>query len=226
MVVCAATGVAVTGLGISDTNADGLGVAGTGYTRLATATKSGTDGVAMFVRNYLIGLPGSTNTTWNTSGQAGSTGGGLFVYSVAGVPRAGVNSVRIIGSTSQVGVQQNGTAATAPAPALPAAALTTNGCFAVVFNGTNPAGPTAPTGFTRLNNSGYGTPAAGLCDARANSGITTATFTFTSNSASAFGAIAVEFDISTLSFDQSHIRTDSGFIPTDTLQSVNRSSIF
>jgi hypothetical protein len=92
-------------------------------------------------------------------------------------------------------------AAGTPALTFPAAVLTTNPTFGFVGNASNPANVTAPTGHTTLANGGYSTPTTGEAYVARLSGFTGPTLTWAGASASAFGAIAVEIDITSPAAD-------------------------
>jgi len=157
------------------------------YTLLQCAKlKSSADRLSVFVRNQLL-----TNTTSTTcSPIAGAnTSRNAHVIAFSGMSKVGAAAIKQSAKT------ENGAAAGTPAVTLGASADTNNALVYVVGNGTNPAGMTTPTGFTERADTGQNTPSIGLENCTANSGITIATITSGSTSASAFGAIAVELDV-------------------------------
>lgn len=183
VVVAASTGAATTA--VTDNNADLEGA----YTQVdANRTGFSTTGtLTVWVRNSLIG---SATSTVFTATQTGSTGGGLDVYRVSGMARAGAGAVRSAGG------QSTGTLGTTPAPVLSLTPLTTNPIITAVANGTSPAGVTGPASYTATTNLGYATPTTGLVVAFISSGITSATVTWGSTSATAFASTAIELDSS------------------------------
>jgi len=183
VVVAPATGVATSN--VTDNNADGLGT----YTKIGSSfTGFSTAGdLSIWVRNARIG---SATSTVFTATQTSSTGGGLDVFRVSGMYRTGAGAVRSSGG------QSSGTSSTTPAPVLSNTPLTGNPIITAVCNGTSPAGVTGPSTYTAPTNLGYATPTTGLDTAFINSGITNATITWGSTSASAFASIAIELDAS------------------------------
>ncbi len=183
VVIVAATGVA-SGLGVSDNNADGHG----NYTQIVSSVKNtSADQMAAFVRADPI--RSATATTWTTSGDGSSTGGGLYVMRITGAALSGAAFIR------QSGAQNNGAASGTPTVALGVgAALTGNALITVMWNTTNAAPTlTVPTGFTVSDvNTNYNTPGTGIQGTHANSGITASAITWGSTSASAFSALAFE----------------------------------
>jgi len=189
VIVVAATGVATTA--VTDNNADGLGT----YTKISASEFTGfstTGNLNMWVRNALIGS--ATSTIFSVT-QTSSTGVGLDVYRIAGMSQTGAAAVRGYGG------QSTGTASTAPAPVLSVTPLTGNPIITAVASGTNPPALTAPGSFTAtVTNTGYTVPTTGLDTTYASSGITSATVTWGSNSATAFASMAVEFTTSPLAY--------------------------
>lgn len=129
----------------------------------------------------------SMTVTFTPAGSPTSTGVAISVVRVSGMTRLGWNAVR------QVQFQQNQSSAT-PAPVFPQAALTGNPCLGAVANATNPAGMTAPSGWSELHDTGYATPTTGLETVAIDSGFTGTTVTWGSSSASAFCSAIIELD--------------------------------
>lgn len=183
VVVVAATGVG-SGLGVSDNNADGHG----GYTQIVSSVKSASaDQIAAFVRADPV--RSGTSTTWTTSGDGASSGGGLAVFRVTGATISGAAFIR------QSGSQNNAAAAATPATALgTGAALTTDALLAAVWDTTNAAPTlTVPPGFAASDvNTNYNTPGTGLQITHANSGVTASTITWGTAYPSAGSAISFE----------------------------------
>lgn len=169
----------------TDNNAGGGGT----YTNVVSALKAtSADRADIWVRSAL--MTSATSTTF-THNAAGSTGGGILVFKVTGMDRAGTAAIKSSGSQAN---QASGT----PAPVLSATPLTGNPVISAVFNATNPAGTTIPSSFTDRSNTGYATPTAGIRGVSRDSGQTNATITWGGASASAFASVAVELDTSFL----------------------------
>lgn len=182
VVVCNATGVNTTA--VADNNADGLGT----YTKVdVDRTGFSTAGTLnVWIRNSLVGS--ATSTTY-TATQTTSTGGGLSVFSVAGMTRTGALAVRSSGG------QSTGTAVTTPAPVLSLTPDTANPIIAAVANGTSSSTTvTERTGYTEATDLGFINPPTGFETCFLNSGETSATLTFGSTTATTFASIAVELD--------------------------------
>lgn len=180
VIVTCYTGIA-TNILPTDNNADGHGT----YSLVVAALKNASaDRVAIYVRADAIQRAASTTFT---IAPGASSGGGLQVFKITGMTISGPAVVR------QSGSQANGAAAGTPTCALAGAALTGNPLIGAVFNATNPATMTAPTGFTENLDTGYATPTTGYESVLASSGVTASTITWGSTSASAFGAVVAEF---------------------------------
>lgn len=148
--------------------------------------------ISVWVRTALIG---SATSTVFTATQASSSGGGLRVFAVVGMSRTGLEAVRAAAAAF------NASGATTPAVTLWTPALTGNALIAGLVNSSSPAAVTPPTSFTEdpTPDLGYSTPTTGIETARVNSGITAATITWGSTSATAWRAVVVELDTSALS---------------------------
>lgn len=184
VVVVVLTGATTTPT-VTDDNGSGTytEVSGGGFFKAASADK-----VWIFVRNALVPATASTIITMTSPG--GDTGGGLLVYRLTGMTRVGAAAVR------QIAGQSNQAAAGTPAPVFAAAPLTGNSLIGAVFNATNVATLTPPTGWTEKHDTGYATPTTGIETATIDSGFTSTTVTWGSTSASAFASIAAEMDAS------------------------------
>lgn len=182
VVVCCLTGAA-TAPSVTDDQS------GT-YTEVTGGSLKNTsaDGLWVFVRTALV--PATLSTVITMTSPGGDTGGGLLVYRLTGMSRVNSAAVR------QFARQQNQAAAGTPAPVLGAAALTGNSLIGAVFNATNVATLTPPTGWTEKHDTGYNTPTSGVETATIDSGFTGTTVTWGSTSASAFAAVVVEMDAS------------------------------
>ena len=181
VVIAPATGVATSV--VTDNNPDGLGAyvkIGSSFTGFSTAGD-----LSVWVRTALIGS--ATNTTWTIT-QTASTGGGADIFRVSGMTLVGAAAVRSSGG------QSTGTLGTTPAPVLSKTPVTQNPIITAVCNGTSPGGVTGPATYTAPTNLGYTVPTTGLDTAFINSGITSATVTWGSTSATAFASIAIELD--------------------------------
>lgn len=173
---------------VTDNNSDGFGTT-PGYVKITSGTRGGTDNFGVWVRQTLIGS--NTSTTFTRTASA-DTGGGLSVCRVAGMFKEGADAV------IRSGLQDNGTAATTPAPSWSSgdSANPSNLILGSIWNATNPAGMTQPTGYSEpFTDGGYATPNRGNEVVNRDSGETGSTITWGSTSASAFSAIIVELDI-------------------------------
>lgn len=164
---------------------DSLGGA---WSRITEALKSSSaDLMTLFVRDALV-TSGSSVSVGVTTQTAG-TGCLISVGWVTGMSRAGTSAVR------QSARRQNQGAGTS-AVHFAAPCLTSNSVAAFLGNSTNAAGMSPPTGFSEVEDFGHATPAKGLEVAYVNNGFTDSGVTWGSNSASVYGAIAIEFDTS------------------------------
>lgn len=141
-----------------------------------------------FVRPNFIQYKGVSTTFTHAPGA--STGGGLAVYAIRGIAKVNTAAIR------QAAAQANHASGSAPAPTFSSSVLTGNPVISAVFNGTNPPGLTAKSGYTRDLNTGYATPTTGIDTMSITSGETGTAITWGSSSASAFSSIAIEFDMS------------------------------
>lgn len=114
----------------------------------------------------------------------------ISVFSVSGMSNVGLSAVR------QSAEQTGGGVGATPAPAFSGAALTTNPVLGIVMNTTNPAGLTAPSGWTEPagGDTGYSSPTTGCEVCFRSSGETGTTITWGSTSATAFSAGIMELD--------------------------------
>lgn len=217
IVVAATSGLSGGTISVTDDNAGGHGT----YVQVdADRTGFSTTGVlTVWVRADTIQ---SATSTIFTATQTSSSGGGLTVYQIAGMSIAGPAAIRSNGG------QSSGGSGTTPAPVLDKTPLTTNVIITSVANGTNVAGMTQPATYTQAPTPdvGYNAPATGLSCAFKNSGITNATITWGSTSASAFASVAIELDISVpLIYPDTAPERGAGMLPPDS-QAVNRSSVW
>lgn len=167
---------------------------GSGATTFSLVTSGTANGAAdtnyCFISNTYVTDTDGHVVTFDCTGDP-ATGAIVACFTVSDVPRVGLDAIR-------QSAKQDTTAAGTPAPAFGAAALTGNPTLGMVGNGTNPAGMTPPTSWTESSGAdvGYGTPATGLEAVFRNSGFTGTTVTWGSASASAFGSIIIELDLS------------------------------
>lgn len=171
----------------TDNNSDGAG--GTGqYSRLNTCVKaSSADTMQMWVRESKIG---SASSTTFTHAPGTSTGGGLGVFKITGMNRAGLLAL------VQSAIQSNQAAAGTPTPVLGSAASTNNPLIGGVFNATNPATMTARSSpaYTERFDTGWATPTTGVETMSIDSGETGTSIAWGGTSASAFCSIIVELN--------------------------------
>jgi hypothetical protein len=209
--LCGATGN-TSATAPTDNNSDGLG----SYTQVGSTflKASSADALTVWVRNSLIGSATSTTFTHNP----GTTSGG-FVAAVkaTGMSVAGLKAIR------QSAGQQNATAATTPAPVLPATPYRENPVFGAVFNATNPATmtPRSSPSYTERGDTGYSTPTSGFEVMTIDSGETSATITWGGTSASAFASFAAE--LNTTAFFEPHVSTTPTSAQMDAVASVSES---
>ena len=195
VVICAMTGTTT-----APTVTDDNGVATyTDCTAGAVLKNTSADAMWVFVRDSLVPATASTIITMHSPG--GDTGGGLLVYRLTGMTRVRLDAVR------QVAKQSNQAAAT-PAPVFAVAPLTTNSLVGAVNNASNVATMTPPATWTEKHDTGYNVPTTGIETATIDSGFTTATVTWGSASATAFGSLAVEMDASAAKSMLPRRRTD------------------
>lgn len=182
VVVAACTGAVGFPTGVSDNQSGTYVQAGATYT-----TGSSNSNVQIWVRNSLVT---SAVSTIYTATETGSSGGGLSVYRVSGMTKTGLNAIRSTGG------QSSGAASAFPAPIMGLTPLTGNPMLTAVVNSTNPATMSPPTSFTEDQDVGYTVPTTGMQICHRDSGQTSQTFSWGSNSATAFGVIVVELDAS------------------------------
>jgi hypothetical protein len=169
-------------------------VQGITFTRHGTAMTKNTsaDSAWVFVADSFCTAASACTLTMT---QASDTGGGLFLFRVSGMTRAGLAAIK------QVGKQDNAAAGT-PSITMGAAVLTGNPCIGFVFNGTNSATTTAPPttpAWTEDFDNGYNTPTNGAEACHVSSGETRITIPWTAASASVFGSMLIELDASAAS---------------------------
>lgn len=159
------------------------------FTKVTSALKnSSADTLYVFVADSASN--GNAQTcTFDCTGDA-ATGCAIAVLRIAGMAKFGASAVR------QSAKQENQAAGT-PAPAFSVAALTSNPCLCFMGNSTNTATMTRPdSNWTEQRDNGFNTPTTGYEYCTRPSGFTGTTITWGSASATAFGAIIVEFDFS------------------------------
>ncbi len=159
------------------------------YTNILALDGPATNGTMyLFVRDSLT--PNSSMTiTWDCTGdEAGAAH--IQVARVSGITRTGATAIL------QTATQSAQSASTTPAPTFSSSALTGNPTLGAVFNRTNPAGLTEPSGWTERSDVGNDGPTTGTEWASRDSGFTGTTITWGSTSASLFGSIIVEVDTS------------------------------
>jgi len=169
-------------------------VAPTGFTLIRNqGHQSSAAHVGVFVANGLT-VDTTSRTVTIASGSDAGAGTNITVYSVSGMTRVDANAIRqSSGQTDQ--------SAGTPAPVFGSAALTANAVLGCIYNATNPAGLTPPSGWTETAaaDSGYTTgQVSGIESCFRNSGETGTTITWGSASASAFASIIIELDTTSL----------------------------
>lgn len=158
------------------------------YTLVATALKNvSADRLYAFVADQAA-LALSQTITFDCSADA-ATGCVIQAARVSGMTLLGVSAVR------QFQVVSNQLNGTTPEAIFSTSVDTGNPTLGLVGNNTNPAGVTIPTGWSVVQDHGYGSPSTGAGCCRRDSGFTGTTMTWGAAS-SAFGAIIVELDAS------------------------------
>lgn len=172
----------------TDNNADGNGT----YSLATSALKNtSADLMEVWVRNSRIG---SATSTVFTDAAGTTTGGGIHVYKVTGMTKAGSSAVK------QVASQANQAANATPAPTFSGSVTSPNPVITAVFNTTNStiSNPVVPLNFAHGLKTAYGTPATSLQSGYSEGGLFTGTaVTWTAQSASVWCSVAVELDSST-----------------------------
>ncbi len=181
---------------IADDNSGGT------YTRISTADftrNTNVDSGWIFIRTTLIGSAVSTVFTMT---QSGDTGGGLCVFKVTGMNRAGSSA------SKQAAVQNNQPGGGTPAPVFGSTPTNGNPIVGVFLNGTNGGtnesprttgcNPGGTTAYTEQSDLGYNTPNTGMetmtCD---SSGETGGTITWGAAAPNnQFGDAVIELDAS------------------------------
>ncbi len=153
------------------------------YTRVNQTTfNSNADQVAIYIRDTAVTSTTALKTTVDFTGD-NATGCTWRDFRLAGATGAAVKS----------GVNTGG-AGTTPSVALGSAVATANPIIGAVGNKNSPAGITEPSGWAEASDLGYSTPTTGREFANRDSGETGSTITWGSSSASAWGAVVVEFE--------------------------------
>ena len=166
--------------------------AGLSFVRVESALKANSaDSLYAFVSTGLVTSAVAQTCTFSCPNDA-ATGAIVSVLSISGMTLTGYDAI------IRAGVQNNGAAVSAPACALGHAALTGNPLIGFVGNATSPATMTPPSGWTEDSDAtGFSSPTCGQEVVHINSGFTGSTVTWGGTSATAFGAIVLEFDTST-----------------------------
>jgi len=153
---------------------------------IAGLSATSVDSVAIWIRQTRV-VTSATYTVTTT--PASSTGGGLQVFAISGMTRAGLAAVRSSGK------QDNQTAATTPAPVLSLTPLSTSVIITGLIDGTNGSVNQNPrAGYTERFDAGHNVPATGFATSTLDSGETSATLTFGGTTPSIYGDVAVELD--------------------------------
>lgn len=133
----------------------------------------------------------ANSTTWTyTTDSGNATGAIIFVGQISGLTRTGCKAIR------QAGITSAHASGSSPATTFTIAPLTGNTIITIVSNLGQPPALTAPASFTRQQDSQYATPTSGADYASSDSGVTATTITWGTSSASAYSAVAIEFDSS------------------------------
>lgn len=165
-------------------------VAPTGFTLIRNeGHQSSAAHVGVFVANSKC-VDTTSRTVTIASGSDAGAGTNISVYRVSGMTKTGANAVR-------QSAGQTDLSAGTPAPAFSQAALTGNACLGCIYNASNPAGLTQPSGWSEGSDTGYTTgQVSGIETCFINSGETGTTITWGGASATAFASIIIELDTS------------------------------
>lgn len=198
VIVCAHTGN-TSAAAPTDNNSDGLGT----YTLVGTqqSKNSSADTLGIWVRDALIG---SASSTVFTHAPGSTTGGGLAVHKITGMSRAGSSAVK------QSAGQSNQAASGTPTLSFGANLTAGNVFLGAVFNASNPAGMTPPTGCTERTDVGYNSPASGLETTSRDSVVAVSSVPW-GNTSSAFCSAGVELDVTTPLFVGRADETDTAY---------------
>lgn len=168
---------------VTDNNSSGT------YYKVADSLGAGASPrISAWVRTELIG---SATSTIFTAAQGSSSGGGLAVFKITGMSRVNLQAIRRAGAAS-------GALSTTPTVDLITPVLTANAVIGGVVNSTSPAGLTQPGSWTERQDAGYSTPTTGLETASRDSGETGSSIAWGSTSATAWRAVVVELDVSSM----------------------------
>lgn len=159
------------------------------FTRVASCLNQGsTGGLFLFIADQLTpGSPSSMTVTLDVTGD-NATGAVVAVFQVDGMTNTG--SAAVLQSVTRE-AQSSGTTL---AVTLPAAPSSSNTVLVGMCNNQEPAGVTPPGSFTEGGDAGFPTPSQGMQWAYRDSGHTSTTVTWGSNSAGLWSAIGVELD--------------------------------
>lgn len=159
------------------------------YTLVAVQEWSGTGNrMFVYIRTALCAATTSRTISCTLPSDA-ATGATIQVLAVKsmGTGRAGLTAVKQSG-------KNKGGAASTPAVTMGAALNTNNATLIGFSNSANPPGITLPSGFSSIDTVGFASPTTGSEVSKDESGNTSTTLTWGSSSATAWGAIVVEFD--------------------------------
>lgn len=170
----------------------------TGWDQVTTVLKNtSADTLVVAVkRNFEAANSSSRTVTFTPAGSPTSSGVGMSVYRIAGMARKGIDAVRSVGGTRQVGTQANAAGGGTPAASVLAAVLTGNVTLGGVATGSSGLTVTAPASWTKDVDSSYSTPTTGLETVHRDSGFTGTTITWGSTCPSAFCTAILELDSS------------------------------
>jgi hypothetical protein len=149
----------------------------------------GTSGTIWISNSFAAASSMTVTATYTGDATTGNT---MFVFCVAGMSRDG-NS----GAEKQSAEQNNQLAASTPAPAFGASALTGNVTLGAVFSAATPPAVTEPTGWTECATNcdiGHTLPNAGGEAVYRDSGFTGTTITWASTSSAAYCDAIIELD--------------------------------
>lgn len=147
--------------------------------------------LSVYIRDSLISSAVSTVFT-QPDQSTDDSGGGLAVVKITGMSLSGTGAVRQSAKGSN-----NNSSVTPATGTWTGVKLTANPIIGFLVNRSNPAGVSPTSGYTELLDTGFNSDVLGLQVQRKNSGDTTDTMTWGSNSASGWAVIGIELDSTT-----------------------------
>jgi hypothetical protein len=185
LLVVMASGSATANEGTATASANGIT-----FTRVESNIWGGNDWMSIFVADQLVPSSPSAMTITVSYGADPVGGAHVHYYRVSGMPSGNVGSAAVRQTAADFA-----NTVVAPTVTLASACLTGNPVLSLMVNSSNPSGVTnGPSGWTTTADAGHGSPSMGARSAYVSSGFTGSTVTWGSNSATAWGCMAIELD--------------------------------